>query len=273
MLSGIGILAYNFACFHNPMGPVAGSQTYRIGEWGMILLGLHLDQSHGVFFEQPLLLLGLAGVPFLFFRDRREFLVLAVLYVSMTLPNAMHETWYGGYSISGRFMLSASVLWILPLAAGLRAIPAVARSLAAWLAAAVVFVQLVEMHFWWALQPARLYNALPVRNSIYPYAVRYLLPSYYDFDGWYKAPVNWCSIVVCLALVAAGFLVRSGRWRRACVVVGTAAILFVVAVSATYTRLSAGVKHPGSLPGGAPLAVASFAQKPARRQCHPHQGA
>src|SRR5262249_35411095 len=78
--------------------------------------GLHFDEAQGLFFQQPLFVVGLLGLGPLFRRDWRLGVLLAAVYASIVVPNAMHINWYGGASFVGRFVWPAALLWVFPLA-------------------------------------------------------------------------------------------------------------------------------------------------------------
>ncbi|MFB6356704.1 MAG: hypothetical protein ABEJ65_09345, partial [bacterium] len=116
-ISLIGVALWNQYAFGTPLGPhhtEALSNTPR--RILQLFFGLHLDQAQGMFLQQPLFLLGLLGLPFMYQRHPRFSLFLVAVYGSLILPNTMHPNFYGGRSFHGRFAWSSVLLWNLPLA-------------------------------------------------------------------------------------------------------------------------------------------------------------
>jgi hypothetical protein len=83
----------------------------------LILAGMHLDQFHGLFLQNPFLLLGLVGlIPFA--RHAPRFFVFwTTVYAAAALPIALSDAaGYGGSSFPGRYQWDFVTLWSLPLA-------------------------------------------------------------------------------------------------------------------------------------------------------------
>lgn len=175
----------------------------------MMFLGLHLDQGQGMFVQQPLLLLGVAGLP-LTARSRPRFtLFWAALYASLIVPNSFELSRWGGYSPDGRFGWSAAWLWAIPLGF------LVARyheRLKGWIWCAIVagVAYQAALAVRWLPDPEvvfpRLQEALDARESFFPVAVRHLLPSYYlwDFRRFLTYPPNLAATLGVLLVLAAG---------------------------------------------------------------------
>ncbi len=84
-------LYYQVAFEGNPVGPyTSGAISLDVKKVGMIFLGLHLDRMHGMFMQQPLLLLGLVGIVPLVRAAPRFAILLGTLYLSIIVPNAAH---------------------------------------------------------------------------------------------------------------------------------------------------------------------------------------
>src|SRR5262245_4791214 len=111
------LAAYHVVAFGRPAGPYdTTSLSHDPRPVGTTLLGLRFDVVQGLFLQQPLLLVGLAGVAPFLRHDPRLGLLLAAVYASVVVPNAMHINWYGGYSLVGRFAWPVILLWIFPTA-------------------------------------------------------------------------------------------------------------------------------------------------------------
>ena len=208
IVSSLLLFAYNYSHLNNVLGPMTGSQSFRPQDWVPVFLGLHLDQAQGLFLQQPLWLLGVAGLPFLFKQRPLQFLFLALLYLSLVVPNSMHTNWFGGYSFSGRFLLSAAVLWIFPLAYCLKALVKDAPAIVKFLAAAGVAYSLALACIWvphpGKLYTVRLQESFSMWNTLFPAWMKYSLPTFTDFSGWYANPVNWLAIGAVVASAAIG---------------------------------------------------------------------
>jgi hypothetical protein len=81
----------------------------------MIALGVHLDQFHGLFFQNPLLFAGLAGLPLFARQSPPLFALWALVYIAMLAPLCVYQFAYGGWSFAGRYGWDLAPLWIVPL--------------------------------------------------------------------------------------------------------------------------------------------------------------
>jgi hypothetical protein len=207
------LAAYNRVAFGNLFGPYEkDSLSFDVGKTGMIFLGLHWDQSQGMFMQQPLLLMGLIGIVPLVKGNQRGAALLAILYLTILLPNAMHTNWYGGFSFVGRFWWTAVALWIFPLAYTVRFI--LKRSelsilllclagivLQGWLAARWLFQDLFLLNQTlplWAMRSFYDSTGLLLR-----------LPTFKDFNLYLKHPSNYVFVLLGLLLIITGWL-----WQR-----------------------------------------------------------
>jgi hypothetical protein len=99
-------------------GQFSSHQPHFLGWYSvMILIGLHLDQLHGIFFQNPVLFGGLVGLPLLVRLKPRFSLMWALVYVALLAPVAAYGIGYGGWSPAGRYQWDLAPLWIFPLAA------------------------------------------------------------------------------------------------------------------------------------------------------------
>jgi hypothetical protein len=213
MLAAVGPLG--LAAFHiwgvgNPIGPRGlGEVASNFSRASMMFLGLHFDQSQGMFVQHPLLLAGVAAWPI--FARRRPWLAAfwLLLYASLIIPNSLELARWGVGGPVGRFMWSAAWLWAVPLglvvadhqAALERYVkPAVILSLAYQALLAVRW--LPNLHL---LYP-RLEEQLDARDSLFPLALRPLLPSFYfwDFSSYWTYPPNVVAYGVFVGLIALG---------------------------------------------------------------------
>lgn len=115
--SGIALAAYNQIAFGNAVfGPYYGYLSFDVRKIALTFTGLHWDMAHGMFMQQPLLLLGLCGIAPLVKDNWKSAALLALLSISVLLPNSMLSLWYGGASFYGRYNWAIVSLWIFPLA-------------------------------------------------------------------------------------------------------------------------------------------------------------
>jgi hypothetical protein len=207
-LAGIGALAgFQLWAFGTPLG-VRGARelTTSPGRAAMIFLGLHLDQSQGMFFQHPFLLTGVAALP-VFVRLRPRFAVFwAALYASAIVPNALELARYGGGGPVGRFGWTAAWLWSIPAGVVFVRYHAV---LARWLkpAAIVALAYQAALALRWLRTPAVLLPRLdPPRDSPFPDALRAWLPSFYfwDFSSYWRFPPNLIAFAAVLLIVITG---------------------------------------------------------------------
>ncbi|HKC64498.1 MAG TPA: hypothetical protein VKB86_12725 [Pyrinomonadaceae bacterium] len=231
------LFIYNRIAFGKFMGAYASDSVYLdIKDNLMIFFGLHWDQSQGMFIEQPLLLLGLVGVVPLVRANWRGAALLALLYLSVILPNAVHPAWYGGFSFPGRFFWTVVALWVFPLAFTvkyllkrqrllLKLFCATSIILQAWYAAKWIFNDNFLLNQRFAVWTSRSF----FENT----RLLFLLPSFKDFDVYLKHPANYVAVLAGLLLIITGWLWQrgAGAWLgkvwAAFLVAGVIAVLLV----------------------------------------------
>src|SRR5262249_12974747 len=151
----------------------ANELTTSFGRGAEIFLGLHLDQSQGMFVQQPLLLAGVAAFPLFIARRRGLALLWILLYLSLILPNALELTRYGGDGPDGRFAWSAAWLWAVPIG---YVVEAAHGALAPWVRRAAIAAWLYQaaLALRWLRTPDLLFPALDehlaLRDSLFPFA-------------------------------------------------------------------------------------------------------
>jgi len=208
VLCGVATLAaFQMCAFDRPLG-VRGFRalTTSPSRAAEILLGLHLDQSQGMFVQHPLLLAGVAALP-VFARLRLRFAVLwAALYASLILPNALERARYGGDGPVGRFGWTAAWLWSIPLGvAAAHDWSEVGRYLRPVVVGAVTYQVLLAVR--WLRTPAVLFPHLDEpRDSLFPDALRPWLPSFYfwDFSSYWRFVPNLAAFGVIILLLVLG---------------------------------------------------------------------
>ena len=212
---------WHFVAFQNVLGP-RGFIHELSSFWlqrAQVFLGLHLDQGQGMFFQQPLLLPGLAAFGYMVRRRHPLTLPWLLLYGSLILPNALQWSGrYGGGGPAGRFGWSAMWLWIIPLGIW---IVAERDTIARYVRPIVLtaFAYQAALAIRWLPEPfglvSRQAELIWSRHSLFPVSVRYSLPSFYFRESadylYYLPNVVW--IVVALLLIATGFLWTSAAAR------------------------------------------------------------
>ena len=206
------LAAFHMWAFATPLGPRGVEElTSSFGRGAMMFLGLHLDQGQGMFWQQPLLLAGVAAlVPFARRRSRIALLWL-VVYASLIVPNSLELARYGGGSPAGRFGWSAAWLWIVPLGYALQDGPARWHRLVKPVVIACLAYQAL-LAVRWIGDPGVLFplldENLAVRNSLFPVALRAWLPSFYfwDFSSYWTYAPNLASYTAIGLLGLGGWL-------------------------------------------------------------------
>lgn len=136
--------------------------TTRIGLLALnSLLRLHVDVCHGIFFQQPLLLLGVIGFTSLLRRDWRFGLFLLLLYGSLIGPNATVIGGCTGFCPMGRYTWSTYPLWIYPVCTLFVTLRPGGRRLFGGLCLAAAGPQVLRA-LTWVPQPVMTYHPLCV---------------------------------------------------------------------------------------------------------------
>ena len=206
----VALGVFNQHYYGNPLGPPRWSElTTSPARAAMIFFGLHLDQSQGLFVQQPVWLLGLLGlVPFALARP----LVAAwwaLLYLAIVLPGAMQLGRYGGGGPVGRYAWAASFLWVVPLRYWLAQLDA-RRERGLRIALVVLVLCQLAAASRWIREPRimmpKLEESLTLRESLAGESFRSLLPSFYfwDFTSYW---FYWPNLV---ALAAVALLIIWG---------------------------------------------------------------
>ena len=213
---------WHVAAFGNALGP--GGLENLASPWlqrVQVFAGLHLDQGQGMFWQQPLLLPGLAALGYMLRRGHRLTLHWLLLYGSLILPNAMQWSGrFGGGGPAGRFGWSAMWLWIIPIGIW---IVAERDSIARYVRPLVLagFAYQAALAVRWLPEPAGLVSRqselIWARHSLFPVSARYSLPSFYFWDSadylGYLPNVVW--MAAALLLIATGFVWTSVTARKA----------------------------------------------------------
>jgi hypothetical protein len=210
LIGPIALLVFNIEAYGNPYGARGTAELTTSGLRALLIfLGLHFDQSQGMFLQQPLLVAGVAAfVPFVRARPRLALFWLAA-YASLMVPNSLELARFGTAGPDGRFGWSAEWLWVIPI--GVLAGTGRAR-FERWikpLVAAAVAYQ-VALALRWVPDPMslfpRLQEQLALRDSLFPVWMRAVMPSYYlwDFRSYLTYGPNVAAIAIAVAIMVGG---------------------------------------------------------------------
>jgi hypothetical protein len=208
VLFGVTTLAmFQIWAYETPLGTRGFRElTTSPSRGAELFLGLHLDQSQGMFVQHPFLLAGVAALP-VFVRLRMRFAVFWIaLYLSLVLPDALELARYGGGGPVGRFGWSAAWLWSIPL--GVVVTPfwaALGRYVRPAVVGALAYQALLAVR--WVATPAILFPRLDEpRDSLFPDFLRPWLPSFYfwDFSSYWRFVPNLVAFGVIILLLLTG---------------------------------------------------------------------
>lgn len=168
---------YNLYSYGNLLGPWGLESLNNTPlEMLMYFLGLHWDQALGLFWHQPLFILGLVGLGMMVHRAPGMVLFWLALYVSILGPNVGHGD-YGGLSLYGRFHWSVVSLWVIPLGYVFRRVRRFERTCVGLLGAVMVY----ELYLARTLVVnVRLYYRYWLPDSLFPRRLWHVLPRFTD---------------------------------------------------------------------------------------------
>jgi len=179
-VSMVLLLSYQYRAFGtiHPAGGYAAQDWAQRGFFnrGIVngLLGIILDQGHGIFAWSPVYILSLTGL-LLLVRDRRDQGVwLMIVLLSLYLPGASFVHWWGGFAPPPRFMVVSAPLLGGALCYALARIPR--RSFS------VLFGLLlcVSLYFGYmgCMHPSKLYRHEHIITIYHPRLMGRIFPSF-----------------------------------------------------------------------------------------------
>ena len=214
------LFVFYYLAYGSAIGPPRSSELTTSGLRALLIfLGVHFDQSQGMFAQQPLLLVGVSTlVPFIRAQPRfAAFWLMA--YLSLVVPNAFELSRFGMMGPDGRFGWSAEWLWMVPI--GFLAGSARGR-FERWLRplafAAIAYQCALAVR--WVKAPMLLYpqleEQLSQRDSLFPVWMRAFVPSYYlwDFRSYLTYAPNVVALIGLVAVMAVGAIVLRPTARR-----------------------------------------------------------
>lgn len=247
----VALLAcYNGYAFGKATGPYQqGALALGINS-AIVFLGLHFDQTQGMFFEQPLWLLGLIGLAPFCRNAPRACRWWLLLYATAIIPNAMHPAWYGGHSFVGRFGATAVLLWAIPLAHAARELfgnsvrgPAVLGVLSLALQACLASNWLTtgDGLFNQDGRPGLWRGCVWAYNSFYPSTLKEYLPYWQPFVEFWRHPANLAVLTLATGLLACGLFCQRQKVAIGCLMATTLVAVAIIAVPVkSYTAACAG---------------------------------
>jgi hypothetical protein len=216
----LSLAAFHYWGVGSPFGPRRLREiNSTFSRAALIFLGLHFDQSQGMFIQHPLLLAGVAALPmFLWMRPLAAFFWMG-LYASLIVPNSMELARWGGGGPVGRFAWSAEWLWAIPLGLVIAEIPQkLGRFVKPVVLASLSYQALLALRWWQdrRIMFPQLEEALHARDSLFPLFLRPFFPSFYlwDFSSYWTYGPNVMAYAIVIALFAVGTLPILERARR-----------------------------------------------------------
>lgn len=201
--SFIALAAYNYYAFGKISGPYLSSALEISKTSLMVLIGLHIDQNQGFILQNPINLIGILAVGWMYKINPKFAIVWALVFLSLIVPNAMHPAWYGGWSFSGRFQWAAAIVFIAPTLLGLLIIAKNKENIFKTIVVSAAILQ-IYFFFQYTIYGVNLYNkgtsVFFDSYSIFYYPVHGLLPMLYDSSFAYEYLPNyfWITLVLCL---------------------------------------------------------------------------
>lgn len=209
----VALAVFNQHYYGNLLGPPRWHElSASPSRTAMIFLGLHLDQSQGLFVQQPVWLLALLGLaPFALARPLVA-VWWSLLYLAIVVPGAMQLGRYGGAGPVGRYAWAAAFLWVVPLRSWLESLSARGERWLRIVLVVIVALQLAAAARWIARPPLirpNLQESIALRESVAAEPLRSVLPSFYfwDFTSYW---VYWPNVV---AMIGVALLIIAGATR------------------------------------------------------------
>lgn len=210
VLSFLGILFYHWYAF----GKLAGPYPYQGASLEMsetafgVLFGLMIDQNQGFLWQNPILWIGIASIGFLFKYYHQWAWIWLLIFLGFIIPNGLHNAWYGGFSFSGRFQWSATLMFWIPSMIGLVKIAQLYPRFFIGLSISSFALQLY-FYINYTLGELKLYNQsyqLITEYATFYKAIYHWLPLLGRYDWYYLHPMNTAWIIILILLLLLSFL-------------------------------------------------------------------
>lgn len=205
------LAGYNHFAFDNVFGPYTDESSLEFSKNSLVVfLGLHLDQLHGIFLQNPIMVIGLLYLVPFFCWNWRIALLCLTLYISIILPNAMHITApFGGYSFGGRFTWAAACVFLFPTLFGLSRLANSNKNFFYFFTASIVAFQAYLFLRFSFNGPTSLYNNgmqdwLYASNSYYAPFQRFM-PAFYNPSWALDYVTNYLYIILIFCVIGISF--------------------------------------------------------------------
>jgi hypothetical protein len=233
--------AYNHYAFGNIFGPYQSGALEISKTSAMVLLGLHIDQNQGFILQNPVNLIGILAIGWMYKLNRTFALVWALVFLSLIVPNALHPHWYGGGGFSGRFQWAAAIVFTIPTIYGLLVISKFKENIFKSIIASGVLLQLYFFYHY-AIIGINLYTKTVGTRvdaySIFYYPIQAWMPLLYDSNWAYGYWPNYFWTILGGALLLIGFINkdRISRKTSATLAVSLFLLFFVAGLSKSHPK-------------------------------------
>lgn len=235
--SGLVLAIYNYYAFGNVSGPYhlhsSGSppQPIEVSKTSlMVLFGLFFDQNQGFLLQNPVNLVGVIAVGWLYRLNRTFAFVWALAFLSLIVPNSLHPNWYGGWSFSGRFQWAGAMAFIVPTIYGLLVIAEFKEKIFKIIIVSGLTLQLY-FFYQYAIGGVNLFNkgagAWFDAYTIFYFPLHGWLPMLYDSTWAYAYLPNYSWVILIGGLLLVGFLGKESFFQKSATKV---VIIFAIAL-------------------------------------------
>ncbi len=208
-VSCLALIAYNYYAFGKISGPYQSGALELSKTSLMVLLGLHIDQNQGFILQNPVYLVGILAIGWMYKINRTFALVWSLVFLSLIVPNALHPAWYGGWSFSGRFQWAAAIVFIAPTIFGLLFVASSKENI---FKVIVIGGSILQLYFFYqyAIVGVNLFNkgagSWFNAYSTFYYPLHGWLPMLYNSDWAYEFLPNYFWVLLIFVLLFFGFL-------------------------------------------------------------------
>ncbi len=232
-LSCVALAAYNYYAFGSIFGPYQKGALEISKTSFMVLLGLHFDQNQGFILQNPVNLIGILAIGWMYKLNREFAVIWAVVFLSLIAPNALHPHWYGGGGFSGRYQWAAAIVFIIPTIYGLLFISKSKEKIFKSIIVCSMFLQLY-FFYQYAIIGIDLYTKNTGTRfdtySIFYYPMHAWMPMLYDASWAYGYWPNYFWIILAITLLIFGFISKSSiSGKSYAILVASLLLLFYVA--------------------------------------------
>ena len=217
-ISCMALALYNYYAFGKISGPYQSGALELSKTSLMVLLGLHLDQNQGFLIQNPVNLIGIVGIGWMYQFNRKFSFIWGGVFLSLIVPNALHPVWYGGWSFSGRFGWAAAVVFMIPTVYGLLRIGEKREEIFRLVIAGSV---LLQFYFFcqYAVRGTNLYNRDAATwfdaYSIFYFPIHSWLPMLYSTEWAFMYSPNYAWLVLMCSLLLMGFDCKEKLYLKA----------------------------------------------------------